>query len=291
MLLSEPGPCKSNGAGSARTLRPASAEAPLSMGYIVTQIAWVKGLPEAQAREAVAAARVRHYSAGSIVTMAGDDACLITILVGSVFFEAGYSAYDIGPSDWQIAPSNFLTGASLAAGSSIMTITASSDIVVARWPGHFILDRDDHNPYFTHALSGILGAMASRAMQSAVDMHLPTAERRCAAIVLRLSENTSALDVTRETLGQMANVSRSGSGSILLSFARAGIVELDYRKVIVRDRAALAAIREGTTRHPQAKLQFRKSDGSEPHAAGARWTRSTHADTLHAPIQMEAVVR
>lgn len=267
-----------------------SAEAPLSMGCTVAQVSWVRALPEAQAREAVVAARVRRYSAGSIVTMADDDACLLTVLAGSVFVEAGRSAYDIGPYDWQAAPSNFLTGASLVEGPSIMTITASTDVIVARWPRKFTFGCGDQHPKLTYALAGILGTMATRAIQSAADMLLPTAERRCAAIVHRLSGNTPALHVTRETLGQMANVSRTGACNILLSFARVGIVDLEYRKVIVRNRLELAAIRDGAKWHPQASLQLRKSAGSEPSAVGARRPRPTNAGMPHSSMLPQAIV-
>lgn len=290
MHLSKPRSFQSSEAQLTRAVCLSSADAPPSIWRTVTEVSWVRELPEAQAREAVAAARVHRYSAGSVVTMAGNDACLITVLAGSVFVEAGRSASDIGPYDWQAAPANFLTGASLVEGPSIMTITASSDVIIARWPRTFTFRCGDQNPQLTCSLAGILGALAARAMQSTADMLLPTAERRCAAIILRLSENTATLPVSQQALGQMANVSRSGAGSILLSFARAGIVELEYRKVIVRDRAALSAIREGATRHPYANLQLSKSDGSEPCAVGARRPRPTNTDTLHSLVLPQAIV-
>lgn len=242
----------SKGKAQSRAPCPNSVDAPLSTLSAVALISWVRALPDGQAREAVVAARVRRYSAGTLVSMAGDEASLIAVLDGSVLVEFGSSSDDSGPFDWQISPSSFLTGASLVEGLSSMTITASSDVTIARWPRGFTFHRGNQNPQFIHALAGILGAMATRAMQSAADMLLPTAERRCAAIILRLSENTAALHVSQQVLGQMANVSRSGAGSVLLSFARSGIVELEYRKVIVRDRAALAAIRDGATRNAQA---------------------------------------
>jgi hypothetical protein len=172
-----------------------------------------------------------------------------------------------------------------------MTITASSDVIIASWPRSFTFRCWDQSPQLTYTLAGILGAMATRAMQSAADMLLPTAERRCAAIILRLSENTAALNVTRETLGQMANVSRSGACTILLSFANAGIVELDYRKVIVRNRLELASIRDGTTWNAQTNLQLRKATGSELSAAAARRPRATNVDTLHKRMRPQVMVR
>lgn len=220
------------------TSRAASVDAPLPASVAIAKIAWVRALPVAQAREAVVAARVRRYSAGTIVTLAGDDASLIAVLAGSVLIELGHSADDTGAADWQVAPLSFLTGASLVEGSSTMTITASSEIVVARWPKGFTFRSGNQSPQLIYALAGILGSMTSRAMQSTADLHLPTVERRCSAVILRLSEHTTDLAISQETLGQMANASRIAVGNALTSFARMGIVELEYRKVIVRNKLA-----------------------------------------------------
>lgn len=210
------------------------------------RLPWVESLPDACARSAIAAARMHSYAAGTVVTHVGDPAGLVAILEGSVLIEMGCSPDDVGPSDWLAGPASFLTGVSLLPGRSVLSLTANSDVVVARWPKGFTFPHGDGDPYLPRALAEILATMARRAMATVADMQLPTAARRIAAVVLRLSSTADELTITQETLGRLANVCRSITGRILLAMAREAIVEINYGKIVVRDRQAVALIRNGS---------------------------------------------
>lgn len=76
------------------------------------------------------------------------------------------------------------------------------------------------------------------------ELLVPEAERRIAAVLLRLSEpgiGQSGFPVSQSELGEMANASRASVSKALGTLARSGLVEVGYGRIAVLDRANLEA--------------------------------------------------
>jgi CRP/FNR family cyclic AMP-dependent transcriptional regulator len=88
------------------------------------------------------------------------------------------------------------------------------------------------------------------AVTIAADLLIRDSERRCAAVLLRLSgrrfagpEDTKPVEVsvTQDDLAGAANLSRSSVRSMLGRLAERGLIEQGYRGIAVRAPAALRA--------------------------------------------------
>ena len=88
------------------------------------------------------------------------------------------------------------------------------------------------------------------ALNIAADLLIRDSERRCAAVLLRLSgrrfadpEDLEPVDVavTQDDLAGAANLSRSSVKSMLGRLAARGLIEQGYRGIVVRAPAALRA--------------------------------------------------
>lgn len=98
------------------------------------------------------------------------------------------------------------------------------------------------------AISG--ADLTSRAL---VDALIPEADRRVAATLLRVTaveegvepDDAEGFTLTQAQLGEMANVSRKYINLILLDMQRRGWVRLGYRRIAIRDAAALHRLAVG----------------------------------------------
>jgi len=88
------------------------------------------------------------------------------------------------------------------------------------------------------------------AVNIAADLLIRDSERRCAAVLLRLSgrrfagpEDGAPVDVplTQDEVAGAANLSRNSAGTMLRRLAARGLIDLGYRGIIVRAPAALRA--------------------------------------------------
>ena len=190
--------------------------------------------------------RIRRVPDGSSILLAADRASLFAVLAGCVAADMELSPVDIGPADYYPAPAAIFTGKALVDGPSKMSLTARSEVTVLQWPVGQLLPLIQRYPELALHLAAVLGEMAVRAMTSATDSQLPTAERRCAAALLRLSGHCRELPLTRSELGRLVGVSRSPASSILAALEQIEAVGLGYRQITVLNRSALALIRDGT---------------------------------------------
>lgn len=190
-------------------------------------------------------ARIRRYPAKSLISLAGDEASLIIVLHGSIDVQTKWSPPDLGPGDIYGAPAAIFTAASLGASGSLLTVCARTDAECISLPANCLLQLLHRSPELAIFIATVFGTMMERAMTAAVDNQLPTAERRCAATLYRLSTDGPDVNLTHSELGQMTQVGRSSVGTVLAALERYRILSTGYRHIEVCDRASLALIRDG----------------------------------------------
>jgi CRP-like cAMP-binding protein len=131
-----------------------------------------------------------------------------------------------------------------------LAASARTPVWLARIPqavvGALLADRPEWQRHFMQ-LAIVYGDVA---VNAAADLLIRDSERRCAAVLLRLSgrrfagpEDDEATDVavTQDELAGAANLSRSSVKTMLGRLAERGLIEQGYRGVVVRAAAALRA--------------------------------------------------
>lgn len=97
-------------------------------------------------------------------------------------------------------------------------------------------------PHFARALLASLANQLRHALDQIDRDRTLTAEARLARLLLDLAHREGAqLPVTQQSLADRAGVSRVTAGQVLARLEQAGAIRRGYRRIVVTDRAALAA--------------------------------------------------
>lgn len=89
------------------------------------------------------------------------------------------------------------------------------------------------------------------AIRLSADLLVRDPAKRTAAMLLRLAgmrngrflnASPAPISLSREKLGNLANLSRNSIGPILIDFAKRGYIEMHYRSIVVTDQVGLSSM-------------------------------------------------
>lgn len=133
----------------------------------------------------------------------------------------------------------------------LVSVVARSRCLVALAPEHGLSALLAENPDWWRFIALYLTETLGLVSQVASDLLIPDSRRRCIALLLRTvgcsNDGTAPTEaaMTRDELAGMANLSRQTIGPILRDLVDAGLIEVGYRVIILRDPAGLRAILNG----------------------------------------------
>jgi len=219
---------------------------------ILAQTGWLAGTPADFQSAILAASLVSRRQAGQPLYHSGDavggmfGVCQGAIEIATPLGNPDANIVHIGqPGFW------FGAGPALTGVARRITVVARTDCVFAHLPLSAIQRMTSNRPeWWRH-----IGALAVQNMQIAIgaaaDLLIRDHERRCIAVLLRLSgaryeesapvEGLSA-EVSQAELAAMAHLSRNAAGAVLRRLADRRLIELGYRAIAVRSPDRLRAM-------------------------------------------------
>ena len=221
---------------------------------ILAGAGWLSGTPSEFRRAVLSSARWVHYEAGEPIQTGGEEAGELIGLASGVLALKTI----LGPADTPVmhfAYPVFWLGyvPIITGGPRRIAADAKLSAWVARISQAFIEGVLAERPQWWRCLlqPAIIYGDASQGV--AADLLIRDSERRCAAILLRLSGRRFAgardnapteFAITQVELAGAANLSRNSVGAILKRLAARGLIELGYRGITLMKPAALRAVVE-----------------------------------------------
>jgi CRP-like cAMP-binding protein len=135
-----------------------------------------------------------------------------------------------------------------------LAASARTPVWIARIPQSKVTDLLAKRPEWRAHFMQLAIVYGDVAVNVAADLLIRDSERRCAAVLLRLSgrrfagdEDGAAVDVpvTQGELAGATNLSRNSAGTIVQKLKARGLIALGYRGMTIRAPAALRAFVEG----------------------------------------------
>ena len=132
-------------------------------------------------------------------------------------------------------------------------VTAKTTVWLARVSQATVRKRLEERPEWWQYLLAQSLIYTDLALNVAADLMIRDSERRCAAVLLRLSGRRFAdpetpapaeVDITQDDLAGAASLSRTSVKSMLARLAERGLIEQGYRGVVIRAPEALRAFVE-----------------------------------------------
>ena len=218
---------------------------------LLGQEGWLSKTPDEFRKAILSRCNYEHVEAGKLIQTGGEQhGELIGLAQGIVEFRTVLGRADtplmhfVHPVFW-FGYIPILTGRPRSVAA-----TARTDTQLARVPHAEVRALLGRRPdWWDHVmpLSIAYGDVASRV---AADLLIRNSERRCAAVLLRLSghhftnrqnRHGAEIGITQEELAGAANLSHSSVHGILKRLADRGLVELRYRGLQILDPSALRA--------------------------------------------------
>lgn len=214
---------------------------------------WFTILTEEQQQHVIDETLLQHYPAGAFVVRKGDPSRhWIGVIEGLV-------RISVGTADGKLAaltgvpPGGWVgEGALLKAELRRYDLVTLRDSVIAKMPidtFHWLLDNSiAFNRFlldqFNHRMGQFIGRIESDRLFNA-DIRVA----RCIAELVRMPNYADdnynrQLNITQEELGYLARVSRQRTNGALKKLAEAGLIELQYRSVLINDLVALETLEE-----------------------------------------------
>ncbi|MEE4338137.1 Crp/Fnr family transcriptional regulator [Erythrobacter sp.] len=207
--------------------------------------AWLSRQPAAFRQHLIAVGRRAFYGRRDPIGFEGDDdRRILGIVSGSIGCLTSHRQHMpvlgtiIGPGQW------FGMGPQLIGSERILSF-------VAREPSELISLGDtelwrlrEAFPDLPQRLAGLAQLQSNHIAGLVAELLVPEADRRIAAVLLRLCEPGSGKDslpLSQSELGEMANASRASVSRTLRVLAQRGLVEVGYGRIAVEDRAGLEA--------------------------------------------------
>ena len=221
---------------------------------ILASAGWLSGTPSDFRHAVLSSARWLHYDAGAPIQSGGEEAGELIGLASGVLALKTI----LGPADTPIMhfayPVFWLGYVPIITGEARRIVAdAKRSAWVARISQRHVEGVLAERPQWWRYLlqPAIVYGDASQAV--AADLLIRDSERRCAAILLRLSGRRFAgardnapieFAITQVELAGAANLSRNSVGAILKRLAARGLIELGYRGITVLKPAALRELVE-----------------------------------------------
>ena len=214
---------------------------------------WFTILTEEQQQHVIDETLLQHYPAGAFVVRKGDPSRhWIGVIEGLV-------RISVGTADGKLAaltgvpPGGWVgEGALLKAELRRYDLVTLRDSVIAKLPidtFHWLLDNSiAFNRFlldqFNHRMGQFIGRIESDRLFNA-DIRVA----RCIAELVRMPNYADdnynrQLNITQEEIGYLARVSRQRTNGALKRLAEAGLIELQYRSVLINDLVALETLEE-----------------------------------------------
>lgn len=212
---------------------------------------WFTILTEEQQQHVIDETLLQHYPAGAFVVRKGDPSRhWIGVIEGLV-------RISVGTADGKLAaltgvpPGGWVgEGALLKAELRRYDLVTLRDSVIAKMPidtFHWLLDNSiAFNRFlldqFNHRMGQFIGRIESDRLFNA-DIRVA----RCIAELVRMPNYADdnynrQLNITQEEIGYLARVSRQRTNGALKKLAEAGLIELQYRSVLINDLVALETL-------------------------------------------------
>jgi CRP-like cAMP-binding protein len=210
---------------------------------------WLSGIGEPLQSKLLAQGRWLQRQPGEPLGMAGDDfGGLIGIAAGVVFSRAGNAPADVAMTDLHFAPVWTISRTIVPGEVRVVTITAQTEVIALRIPQFALLQLMTEHPELVAHLFRNIANLFARLTMVVGDGQIRDGRGRCIATLLRLSDQSiqgtvpERLPIGQQELAGMANLSRQKTGEVLRELERAGLIELGYRWIAIRDRARLLAL-------------------------------------------------
>ncbi|MBS0558805.1 MAG: Crp/Fnr family transcriptional regulator [Proteobacteria bacterium] len=216
---------------------------------ILTERGWLNRTPPEFRQALLPACRWYHLEPGAMV-QAGDEAVGELIGLASGCLEMRTT---LGPSDTPVMhlehPVFWIGyGPILAGQPRNVAATARTHVSLASVPHATVMRMLEERPDWWRHLLPLAWAYGDTVVAAAADLVIRSSERRCAAVLLRLSGLRTAgsddlerhpVPLSQDELAAAANMSRNTAGTALRKLKAGGMVEIGYRGVVVRDPVAL----------------------------------------------------
>jgi CRP-like cAMP-binding protein len=211
---------------------------------------WLADIAEPLQGKLLAQGRWLRREPGEPLAMAGDEfGGLIGIASGVVFSRAGNAPAEVAMTDLHFAPVWTISRAIVPGELRVVTIVAQTEVIALRIPQFALLQLMTEHPELVAHLFRNIANLFARMTMVLGDGQIRDGRGRCIATLLRLSDQSiqgmmpERLPIGQQELAGMANLSRQKTGEVLRELERDGLIELGYRWIGVRDRAALEALR------------------------------------------------
>ena len=189
------------------------------------------------------------FAAGETLIWGGDrEGGILGLAEGSVSVSSSSGAADVAPIHIVRPPFWFGLNPIVAGAARNVTVTARSECLVAQVSQHALVAILAERPEYWRLTGQLLVDTVAIAVQAVDDLMLRDNRRRCIAVLLRIADCRNSGDVAveadigQEELAAMANLSRQTVGPILHELARAGVISLGYRSIVLQNPAALRNI-------------------------------------------------
>lgn len=217
---------------------------------IFSDVGWLAKQPADFREECCSHGRIVAARRGEVIYREGDEGLSIYGLISGAIAAligpprlAPRIADIMGPGTW------FGVGPVLTGNPRSLEFRAVSECILLMVPGPAVEQLSNARPEYARAVGALAILGHNMASRVAGELLIPSSSRRIAAIVLRMAAPDSAearvgsegVLVTQSQVAEMANVSRNVANGVLCRLRDDGWIETSYGRVIVRDRAALAA--------------------------------------------------
>ena len=214
---------------------------------------WLAGTPQDFRDCVLANCQWRRFAAGQSISHGGDaDGSPIGIARGSATITTVVGRADT-PIIHIMHAGTWFGYMPLFVPDRVVSVVARTDSVLAILPQRLFEGMLARRPeWWRHA--GQLPAMQlATALGVIADLTIRDSHERCAAALLQLSEQRlddgrctvdHEVCLSQQELAAIANLSRTSVSAILHGFETAGLIEIGYRAIVIKQPAKLRAIAE-----------------------------------------------
>lgn len=215
---------------------------------------WLHVLPMAFQQRLVEHCHERRFGTGESIVEVGDEAGgIYGVLDGAVgcWISSPYNeqmmAHVARQADW------FGEGPAVTGEARTMSFRALEPTLLLQLTLPAIRQLTAELPETAHCISVLSETAARSAIRAISDLLIPDAERRLAAVLLRVTgaeEGLAAMPpegvrLSQTELGEMAGFSRHHANRLLLKMQARGLVRLGYQRIIVLELERLVLLAKG----------------------------------------------
>lgn len=221
---------------------------------ILTSRGWLSRRPPSFRDAVLAQAVEQRRAAGEPLFHSGDEAGgLFGVIRGVIEIATRYSGNDVHIVHLGQAGSWFGIAPTIIGAARRLGIVARTDLRAAYVAPAAINAIAAAQPDNWRHLAALTIENSDLAVGAAADLMIRDVERRCLAVLLRVSDcryadpaagDIAVAPLSQEELAAMANLSRNAVGTVLRAHAAAGSITLGYRSMQIHAPARLRAIVE-----------------------------------------------